>query len=115
MKDEKFSLHQTFKIFVCKTTVQRTSFTVFPSILINSDANAFLAKSNFSDNTRSASFAFSYMLHTYTDVHGLANQSGLGGIRVLGSVTKRAAQHASHLNVRLIGVMLNSKQTQNYV
>lgn len=48
---------------------------------------------------------------TYADVHGSAAvQTGLRGVRALRSVTERAADHAGHLNVRLIRVMLYSER-----
>lgn len=57
-----------------------------------------------------AHFAFSHKLHTYTDVHGFASQPGLCGVRVLRSVAKCTAQHTGHLNIRLVSIMLYSKQ-----
>lgn len=51
----------------------------------------------------------SHKLHTYTDIHRFASQLGLRSVGVLGAVAKCAAQHASHLNIRLLSVMLYSK------
>lgn len=53
--------------------------------------------------------SFTQIANTYTDVHRFASQFGLRSIGVLGSVTKCATQHAGHLNIRLLSIMLYSK------
>jgi len=53
--------------------------------------------------------SLSHKLHTYTDIHRFAGQPGLQSIHVLGSIVKCTAQHAGHLNIRLLSVMLYSK------
>lgn len=62
----------------------------------------------FSSDTQPALLALSYKLHTYTDVYGFASQPSLRSVRILGSVAKCTAQHAGHLNIRLLSVMLYS-------